>query len=70
MSKRFAELPTLLQAFHNNVSKATLHEALLDLWLEHNGLDIHPANLTEAQRISYREDVKRRSKLRQQQGRT
>jgi len=68
MIKRRAVIPTSLAAFHAKVSKATLHEALLDLWSEHNGLDQHPASLSESQLCGYREDVERRSALCRNQG--
>lgn len=68
MSKRFAVLPSSLGSFHERTSKSTLHEALLDLWLENSGLDIHPDDLTPEQLEAYRQDVERRAHIRRSQG--
>lgn len=44
-----------------------LHEALLDLWLEHEGLDLDPKSLTDEQWRAYCEMIITRSDARRRQ---
>lgn len=53
------------QLLHERWSKSTIHEALLDLWMESKGLDCHPDDLTERQWAEYAEDIESRSLLKQ-----
>jgi len=69
--KRQPALPKLLRDFHATASKATLHEALLDLWLEHNSDkigDVHPVELSQDVWAIYIADVLRRAEARRRQG--
>lgn len=66
--KRRAALPDRIAELHRKWSKATIHEALLDLWLEAHALDIHPNQMSDEQNEEYRSDVERRAALRQGQG--
>ncbi len=59
--KRWPALPKAVYRMHEQWSKATIHEALLDLWMETNGIDVHPSDLTEQQLNDYAECVKTRS---------
>jgi hypothetical protein len=65
--KRQACVPA--KALHEKFSKATLHEALLDLWMEHEGLtSTHPGDLTDEQWAKFHEMVAFRSDARRRQG--
>ena len=50
-----------LSELHGKWSKSVIHEALVDLWLESQGLDMHPADLSPQQLSDYEKDVERRS---------
>lgn len=65
-AKRYPTLPK--QAKHGDLSKSTIHEALLDLWMEHTGRDTHPANLTDKDWREYHAMIEERSAARQRQG--
>jgi len=49
---------------HEKWSKATIHEALLDMWMETNGRDVSPDDMTDDEWKEYKADVERRSALR------
>lgn len=63
--KRRASVGKKGSALHERWSKATIHEALLDLWMESNGKDCSPDDLTDEEWAEYASDVERRSSLRQ-----
>ncbi len=63
--KRCVAMPSPGRLLHEKLSKSTIHEALLDLWLEHNGLDVHPSDMTPEEWAEYEADVRRRSEARQ-----
>ncbi len=67
-TKRQPVLPREAARLHEMLSKSTLHEALLDLWLEHTGRDVHPDSLGEDDWVEYLDDVRRRSEARRRQG--
>jgi len=56
-----------LYVLHSSWSKSTLHEALLDLWMEVRGLDAHPSELSDADLRSYEADVNVRSQAKRRQ---
>ena len=62
--KRHPQVGRVGQRLHARWSKSTIHEALLDLWMESHGLDCHPNDLTEHQWAEYEADIERRSRLR------
>jgi hypothetical protein len=53
---------------HEKWSKSTIHEALLDMWMETNGRDVSPDDMTDAEWEEYEADIERRSALRQGRG--
>ena len=61
--KRTPALSKSLLLLHEKFSKALLHEALLDLWLETNGYDIHPDLMSEKMLSDYEKDIINRSEL-------
>jgi len=63
--KRHPRVGKIGQRLHAQWSKSTIHEALLDLWMESNSLDCHPDDLTERQWTEYAVDIERRSRLKQ-----
>lgn len=66
-SKRWPVLPK--QARHSDLSKSTIHEALLDLWMEFAGKgDRHPSEFTDADWREYHAMIEERSAARQRQG--
>lgn len=53
---------------HERWSKSTLHEALLDMWMETNAKDCSPDEMTDEEWRSYEQEVERRSGLRRRAG--
>jgi hypothetical protein len=51
------------QSLHDRWSKATIHEALLDFWMESEGKYCSPDDLTAEDWAAYQSDVERRSSL-------
>jgi hypothetical protein len=62
--KRRASVGKVGLRLHAKWSKSTIHEALLDIWMESNGKDVSPDDLTEGEWEEYEADVERRSLLR------
>lgn len=63
--KRKPAIGCRARKMHEAWSKATIHEALLDMWMEAHGKDCSPDDMTDDDWQAYVRDVERRSKLRQ-----
>ena len=66
--KRNPNIGKMGRRLHEKWSKATIHEACLDMWMETNCHDCHPDDMSDEDWSAYEEEVERRSALRQGRG--
>ena len=64
VAKRAPAIPRAALRLHSLWSKATIHEALLDLWLESECIDVAIDDVDAATLERYAADVERRANLR------